>query len=265
MKIALIVECSPAGRSLERLVRDLAGPGEVSLYPNERYSDPRSWLEACPADAIVAGGGRLDLDWLAGAPREAGRTIVVADDPAEAVRAFEWGVADFVPGPVDPQRLARAIARVGGGESPRSPAACLAVRKAGRVDLVPVEDLVYVQAADNYAEIVLRSGRRELLDGTLGSLMRRLPPDFARVHKSYVVRLSLVQRIRARGGSHHALELSNGDVLPVGRTHYKTVRARLLGGDFPGARAGRSSTGGAAGEPLSRAVSLERALGETGR
>ena len=91
---------------------------------------------------------------------------------------------------------------------------------------------------------VLRDGRRELHDASLTRLAARLPGDFSRVHKSYLVRLSLVRRIRARGAGHYALELSTGDVIPVGRTHYRTVRERLLTPEAPARRWPRSPGSG---------------------
>lgn len=228
MKIALVVDRMPSGQSLERLVRELAGPGMVDVYLTEGYKYPSPWLAEHPADVIVAGGGRESPGWIADRPDEARRTVVVATDPTDALRAFDWGVADFVVLPVRLPRLARALARGCGAERQASPPS-LAVRKVGRVELVPVEKLVYAQAADKYVEIVLCNGKRELLDGTLAHLAQTLPSGFARVHKSYLVRLSLVKGIRARRGSHYALELNTGAHLPVGRTFYKAVRERLLG------------------------------------
>ena len=105
----------------------------------------------------------------------------------------------------------------------------LAVRKAGRIELVPVEAVLFVQGAGNYSELVLRDGRRELHDKTLERLEALLPEGFERTHKSYLVRLSAIKALHASEGSHYELELSNGTCLPVGRTRYKELRERLTG------------------------------------
>ena len=96
------------------------------------------------------------------------------------------------------------------------------------MELVPVEHLVYAQGADNYSEIVLANGRRELHDESLTELAARLAGDFERVHKSYLVRVSAMRRLTPRPGNHYAVELANGEVLPVGRTHYPALRRRLF-------------------------------------
>lgn len=227
MKTLIIADQPEATFLLERLVHEALGPVPVSVYCTYGYKDAAEWLEANPAELIVLDPGATGLGWLERRPEVACSTIVVSDDAACAVRAFELGICDFVPKPVERDRLVRAIRRASGAEETR-PSPRLAVRKAGRVELVPVGDLLYAEGADNYTEIVLRNGRRELHDATLNGLAKRLPTDFARVHRRYLVRLSLVQRLRARGGSHYAVELTTGEILPVGRTHYRAVRERLL-------------------------------------
>jgi DNA-binding LytR/AlgR family response regulator len=114
-------------------------------------------------------------------------------------------------------------------ESPTGRPRRLVLRKQGRLELVPVSDVLYVQGADNYVELVLRDGRRELHDSTLQKLAAILPEDFQRIHKSYLVRLSAVRRIRVRAGSQYAAELDTGAFLPVGRTHYQALLRQLAG------------------------------------
>lgn len=156
-------------------------------------------------------------------------TIVVSANLDQALRAFEYGVIDFVPKPFSQERLEQALQRAAGesGGAPR-PARCLAVRKLGRIELLSVDDILYVEGSDKYSEIVLTDGRRELHDKSLGRLEGVLPPSFERTHKSYLVRMSAVARIFAHEGSRYELELKNGVRLPVGRTRYPALRERFL-------------------------------------
>jgi DNA-binding LytR/AlgR family response regulator len=155
--------------------------------------------------------------------------VIVSANTDRALEAFQYGVLDFVPKPFTRERLAQALARVHGpvtraGQAARN----LAVKKAGRIELVPVDDVLYVQGAGNYSELVLADGRKELHDKTLERLEALLPEDFERTHKSYLVRLSAIKALHASEGSHYELELKNGTCLPVGRTRYKELRERLL-------------------------------------
>jgi DNA-binding LytR/AlgR family response regulator len=54
-----------------------------------------------------------------------------------------------------------------------------------------------------------------------------LPPEFERIHKSYLVPLRAVRALHASEGSHYEAELKNGVTLPVGRSRYKELREKL--------------------------------------
>jgi DNA-binding LytR/AlgR family response regulator len=228
MKILLVADRAPDALQIERRVHLAWGSVQSSVYLTDGDRDPAAWLRANGADAIVVDPGSTGLGWLRQSAHAAA-TVVVAEDPALAVTAFETGVADFVPATASRERLALALRRalVSGGRS-KGRARRLAVRKAGRVELVAVDDLLYAKGADNYSEIVLGNGRRELHDETLATLAARLAGEFERVHKSYLVRVSALRRITPRPGNHYAVELVNGEVLPVGRTRYAALCRRLF-------------------------------------
>lgn len=159
-------------------------------------------------------------------------TIVVSARTELAMRAFELGVLDFVPKPVSRERLATALCRV----APRAPAPAgpvvdgrfIAVRRFGRIDLVAVDDLLYVEGSDKYSELVLANGQRSFHDKCLGRVEAPLPRSFVRIHKSYLVRFAMISRLRVLRGSRYFAELKNGQRLPVGRSRYATIKSRLV-------------------------------------
>jgi two-component system response regulator LytT len=156
-------------------------------------------------------------------------TIIVSANTEHALAAFERGVIDFVAKPFTEERLATALQRVTAPDGRASQSArYLAVRKPGRIELIPIDAVVYIQGADDCSELVLTDESRHLHDKTLERLQALLPPGFERVHRSFLVRLAAVKLLRAHEGSRYELELANGTVLPVGRTRYKELRAKLL-------------------------------------
>ncbi len=170
------------------------------------------------------------LSLLESHPQIAGQTIVASRHIELALRAYDHGVRDFVPKPVTRERLARALQRV--VLPPPGPAAhrdeFIAVRRLGRIDFVPVDDLLYVEGADKYSELVLLNGQRNFHDKCLGRVEAVLPHSFMRIHKSYLVRFAMVARLHVQRGSRYFAELKNGLRLPVGRSHYAQVKSRLL-------------------------------------
>ena len=104
----------------------------------------------------------------------------------------------------------------------------LAVRGIGHIDLVAVDDLLYVEGSDKYAELVLANGQRKFYDRCLGRAEATLPPSFVRIHKSYLVRFAQISRLIVLRGSRYFAELKTGQRLPVGRSRYAQLKARLL-------------------------------------
>ncbi|HEX2100997.1 MAG TPA: LytTR family DNA-binding domain-containing protein [Candidatus Synoicihabitans sp.] len=228
----LIVEDEPLiAQRLERYCRELLGETLSAVQRVAEFDAAQTWLQEHPIDVLLldlnlAGADGMELLQLSVA--RSFHTIIVSANTDEALRAFEFGVIDFVPKPFSRERLGQALQRATtvDGRAPRA-ARRVAVRKLGRVELVDVDDIIYVQGAGNYSELVLTDGRRELHDKTLERLAAVLPADFERVHRSFLVRMSAVRALHAREGSHYEAELRNGARLPIGRQRYKAIRERL--------------------------------------
>ncbi len=228
----LIVEDEPLiARRLERFVREILGSGLESLRFAETLDQARALLDELPVDVLLLDlnlNGQPGMDLLKATVAGSFHTIIVSANVDQALTAFEYGVIDFVPKPFTAERLAIALGRVNGRGGRASAAAkYLAVRKHGRVELVPIDRVLYVEGAGAYAELVLDDGRRELHDKTLEKVHALLPPEFERIHKSYVVRLSAITALRAHEGSRYEAELRGGLRLPIGRSRYKELRERL--------------------------------------
>ena len=233
MKVMIVEDEPLIAQRLERMCREIL-PGTLeSVRTAETFEGARAALLEHPVDVLLLDlnlHGHDGMDLLQSVVAGAFHTIIVSANIDQALRAFEYGVLDFVPKPFTRERLASAFARLGAGARggpPSQTARYLAVRKHGRVEVVPVDDVVHVQGAGNYAELVLRDGRRELHDKTLERIAALLPPDFERIHKSHLVRLSEIVALHAHEGSQYEAELRDGTILPVGRTRYKELRARL--------------------------------------
>jgi len=228
----LIVEDEPLlAQRLERFCREILGERLESLRVASLFSEASARLDESPIDLLLLDlnlHGRDGMQLLASSVAGSFHTIIVSANTDQALRAFEYGVIDFVPKPFSQERLAAAIQRVTDRDGRAAGAAkFLAVRKHGRVELVPIDHVLYVEGAGAYAELVLEDGRRELHDKTLEKLHALLPPIFERIHKSYLVRWSAVKAFHAQEGSHYEVELRNGLRLPVGRTRYKELREKL--------------------------------------
>jgi two-component system response regulator LytT len=228
----LIVEDEPLiAQRLERFCREILGEKLESIRVASLFSEASARLDESPIDLLLLDlnlHGHDGMELLQASVAGSFHTIIVSANTEQALRAFEFGVIDFVPKPFSKERLAQALARVTERDGRTACAAkYLAVRKYGKVELVPIDRVLYVQGAGAYAELVLDDGKRELHDKTLEKIHALLPPVFERIHKSYLVRWSAVKALHASEGSHYEVELKNGVCLPVGRTRYKDLREKL--------------------------------------
>lgn len=231
MRILIVEDEAVVARRVEQLCRRILGERLEWLRVAATLEAADAILSGTPIDVLLLDlnlEGRDGMSLLESKVAGSFHTIIISANTEHALRAFERGVIDFVAKPFSEQRLAEALRRViePGGRAPHA-ARFLAVRKHGRLELVPIEDLLYVQGADDCSELVLADGRRELHDKTLEKLHALLPPVFERIHRSYLVRMSAVKSLHSHEGSRYEAELKNGERLPVGRMRLRTIKSRL--------------------------------------
>ncbi|RYF25612.1 MAG: response regulator transcription factor, partial [Flavobacteriales bacterium] len=172
--------------------------------------------------------GENGFDLLESVVARSFHTIIVSAYTDRAIKAFEYGVLDFVPKPFDEVRLAQAFKRLTQSlKTTEETLKFLAVKKAGNVKLIDINELLYIKGAGIYSELYLQNGNVELHDKSLEALEQILPNNYERIHKSYLVSLQLAERIIVQSGSKYDLLLKNGIVLPIGRSKYKELKKSM--------------------------------------
>jgi len=156
-----------------------------------------------------------------------------------ALRAFEVHAVDYLLKPFDRERfqaaLRHAMERVrhkGVGTHaeaqanvltqlrPRpKPLDRLAVKTGPYIVWVPLEDIDWIESADNYVELHVGS-RSHLLRETLNALEVRLPAEtFVRISRSVMVNPKRIQKLRRMLYGGYELRLSNGATLTLSRRY----------------------------------------------
>jgi DNA-binding LytR/AlgR family response regulator len=168
--------------------------------------------------------GENGFELLQGAVAGSFYTIVVSANEDQALRAFEYGVLDFVPKPVSEERLEKALNRIKDASYAGKHAKYLPIRKPKGIALIQLEDVAYFRGDGNYVEIRLKTGVSEYHRQTLDSLAKVLPPQFSRIHRSYIVDRRGVKNVISHGGGMYDVELESGAKLPLSRIHYKDFK-----------------------------------------
>lgn len=174
--------------------------------------------------------GEDGFEVLEGMVAQPFHTIIVSAYTDKAITAFSYGVLDFVPKPFDEGRLFQAFGRLSTKSiAPDNGLKYLAVRKGGMIKMIETLQLNYIKGAGIYSELHLQDGSQELHDKSLDALEQLLPPgEFSRIHRSYIVHLKQAKKLIIEPGGKYTVQLSDGRLLPVGRSRYKELRSQMI-------------------------------------
>ncbi|MER2997212.1 LytR/AlgR family response regulator transcription factor [Pontibacter populi] len=102
------------------------------------------------------------------------------------------------------------------------------VVKAGNdIRIIPVQDVLYLEAYDDYVKIHTRDGLF-LKKKTMGYYEQTLDPtQFVRVHRSYIIPISQLTRIEPLEKDSHVALLKNGVRVPLSKSGYTKLRTVL--------------------------------------
>ncbi|WP_199117193.1 LytTR family DNA-binding domain-containing protein [Pedobacter sp. ASV28] len=231
MRVLIIEDEARIAKRLQRMAASFFEQTSI-IYICDSVQKGMTYIEEHQIDLLLLDlnlNGENGFDILESVVSESFHTIIVSAYTDKAIMAFEYGVLDFVPKPFDEHRLGQAFKRLNSNlKRTDEPVKFLAVKKAGSIKLIAIEDLLYIKGAGIYSELHLRNGNRELHDKSLETLAQLLPTSFERIHKSYLVSLALAEKIIIQTGSKYGLLIKNGELLPIGRAKYKELKHKVI-------------------------------------
>lgn len=154
-----------------------------------------------------------------------------------ALKAFDAQAVDYLLKPFSQDRFRQAIERFlstqekeidsSGIQDMAEKSNRLVVRVKNEIKIIPVAEVMYFEAQDDYIAIHTDSGQF-LKKMTMKSLEESLSPDqFARIHRSYMLNLNQITRIEPYERDSYLVFLKNGEKLPVSKTGYARLRQVL--------------------------------------
>jgi DNA-binding LytR/AlgR family response regulator len=161
--------------------------------------------------------------------------VFVTADEEGALEAFDLAAVDYLLKPVRTERLHRSISRIvealrasaashaGAAASDQEPE-MIAVTLGGTTRMIRRDEVRYVQAQGDYARLHTEEASY-LVRVPMSDLERQWTDAFVRVHRSYLVAIPHLTRIRL-GGDRPSVTVGGAE-LPVSRRLLPALRERL--------------------------------------
>lgn len=160
-----------------------------------------------------------------------------------AIKAFEAHAIDYLLKPFDQERFDKAIAKwldqknTGKEKSTQelletasqSPSQNqrIVVKNGSKIKIIPVHDVFYLEAADDFVKIHTQEGYF-LKNKTMNHFEQVLDKaQFVRGHRSYIVNVQQITRIDPYEKDNHVAVLRSGVKVPVSRGGYGKLKAVL--------------------------------------
>ncbi len=250
----LIVDDEPLGREVVRHMlavhSDFAivgecGDGEKALAAIKRLGPQLVFLDV----QMPKIDGLSLLERLRGDKRPF--VVLVTAHDQYAVRAFQADAVDYLLKPFDQERFDGCLTRIrrrleqgeearlgkslrdlmqgnAAGDTARTFADRLVIRENGRVFFVGTEEIRWLEAAGNYVEVHVDTGKAHLVHETMASMEEKLDPAlFLRVHRSTIVNIARIKELQPHLNGEYIIVLKDGGRVKLSRGYLEQARTRL--------------------------------------
>jgi two-component system LytT family response regulator len=153
----------------------------------------------------------------------------------KALEGFDVSACDYLAKPFTRERFVRALNRAreqlrlrrSGGDRHRDYLRHLAIKEKRRTEVVDVRNIDYIDVGGHY--LCIHVGKTvHLMRDQLTDIEERLDPaEFARVHRSAIVRIDRVKSLIARSNGDCDLILRDGSRLLMSRTYRDRLSGRI--------------------------------------
>jgi two-component system LytT family response regulator len=232
MRAIIVDDEPPARRELRRLLTDFAWVeivGEAGNIDQAAEMVESLTPELLFLDIQMPGGTGFDL--LARLEHLPDVIFTTAHDE-HAVRAFEVDALDYLLKPIDPARLAEALARVKSAQAARTPKPDavleqIFVRDGSRCWFVPLREVRLLSSEGNY--IRLSWGKAQpLLGRALAALEQRLDPNrFFRANRRQIINLDFIENVELGVNGRLHAQLRDGPEVEISRRQARLFKTKM--------------------------------------
>jgi len=164
-----------------------------------------------------------------------------------AIKAFETFSIDYLLKPIKEERLVQSIEKlkkfgrfnqsidVNGlqeiirqFQAPKK-ATALPIRTGDRINLIRYENIAFLEAQDKYVCVFTLDGQKFLTDQSLTTLEEKLPSNFCRIHRSYIINKEKIREMHRHFSGRYLFIMDDKALtrLTSGRTYQDVFRSEF--------------------------------------
>jgi two-component system LytT family response regulator len=164
-----------------------------------------------------------------------------------AIQAFETFSIDYLLKPIKEERLKQSMGKLKEfGRLNRSidlpelqeiirqfrapqKATALPIRTGDRITLLRFETIVYLEAHDKYVFVFTTDGQKFLTDQSLSALSEKLPSQFYRVQKSYIINKEKIKEMHRHFNGRYLFVMDDKSATRItsGRTYHDEIKSEF--------------------------------------
>ena len=186
----------------------------------------RKWLDRY-ADHRAALAAGQDPSSVSPAPGASSGTSVPGSDaaPTSGIGAFTSATSGAAASGASHAATQQALLETASSSPTQQQR--IVVKTAGKIKIIPLEDIHYLEASDDYVKIHTHNGAF-LKNRTMSYFEQVLDPNrFVRTHRSYIINVQQVTRIDPYEKDSHLCILSSGAQVPVSKAGYMKLKTVL--------------------------------------
>jgi two-component system, LytTR family, response regulator len=243
---ALVIDDEPAARRLmKNLLEDYRGTIEVIGEAGTGREAIEKTEELKP-DLIFLDIQMPDLTGFEVIERLTNKPNIIFTTAYEqyAIKAFETFSIDYLLKPIKEERLQQSIEKlkqfgrlnpainvtglqdiIRQFQAPQK-ATALPIKTGDRIILVRFENITFLEAQDKYVFVFTADGQKYLTDQSLTTLSEKLPSQFYRIQKSYIINKDKIREMHRHFNSRYLFIMDDkaGTRLTSGRTFHDSIR-----------------------------------------
>lgn len=150
------------------------------------------------------------------------KVIITTAYPEYALEGFELDVTDYLLKPFSFERFHKAVMKVKDQAVEKTSPEFVFIKSDKEFFKVELKQVLYLKADDNYVKIITPE-KTHIQAGSLQSWEEQLAQDFVRVHKSYLINLSKVDKVSGNR------VFIRGEEIPIGRAYREGLLNRISG------------------------------------